>query len=264
MAIAMRHFFIKSLKRFLASGEMRSKYLFKFEVSLNHSNHLLTSCFCIDRRCYLPQELRDSAQEPFSVVTGLEPLKVHLQTVRHCLSWDLLSNEDSNCGPNQCDYWPMDQPGAENAAYNHRLRSVQRHQHLLSDDWIRWRFQQHLCASKNGQVWSPTRVDSSPAHTHGLPLYHLDVPCLFLRPLAELDPWHVRSDSSSGRHLDDIVQNHEFPPMAGPRQAAQASGLVWDRGVQELICGAEVSSGQAPWLVLLRRGTVRSDVEQER
>lgn len=35
MAMAMRLFFIQSLKRFLASGEMQSKYLRKFEVSSN-------------------------------------------------------------------------------------------------------------------------------------------------------------------------------------------------------------------------------------
>ena len=32
MAMAMRQFFIKSLKKFLATGQMKSKYFYKFEI----------------------------------------------------------------------------------------------------------------------------------------------------------------------------------------------------------------------------------------
>lgn len=37
MAVAMRQFFIKSLKKFLATGQMKSKYFYKFEVSHRQS-----------------------------------------------------------------------------------------------------------------------------------------------------------------------------------------------------------------------------------
>ena len=41
MAMAMRQFFIKSLKKFLATGQMKSKYFYKFEVSMTGKDSLI-------------------------------------------------------------------------------------------------------------------------------------------------------------------------------------------------------------------------------
>ena len=41
MAMAMRQFFIKSLKKFLATGQMKSKYFYKFEVSMTGKDSII-------------------------------------------------------------------------------------------------------------------------------------------------------------------------------------------------------------------------------
>ena len=81
MAMAMRQFFIKSLKKFLATGQMKSKYFYKFEVSMTGRDSLIIddlTYLSIDSWCYFAQVLRDPAKEPLCLKSERKPPEVHL------------------------------------------------------------------------------------------------------------------------------------------------------------------------------------------
>ena len=205
MAMAMRQFFIKSLKKFLATGQMKSKYFYKFEVSMTGKDSLIIddlTYLSIDSWCYLAQVLRDPAKESLCSKSEPKPPKVHLQAASRRLNQHLLRHSQPKRCPSQLHHRLLDQPRAEDALHCHGIRSVPRLPSLHADDRIRRWLWQRLQSTEEGQVRHVVRINTTATHSNGLPVCDPDVTRFLLRPHMQPNPREIWPDAGSARQLN--------------------------------------------------------------
>ena len=120
----------------------------------------------------------------------------------------------------------MDQLGAEDPAHCDCVRSLQRFELLHTVDRVRRRVRQCVQPIETCQLWAALRVNPQTTDPHGLPVYHIDLACLFVCAYEQLDARDVRPDSSAIGPDQFSFQNYKLQALAHLRQDLPHSEAV--------------------------------------